>query len=135
VRAEVEARRGFHAERAVAVVGAVQILLQDLRLAERALEPRGVQRLGQLAEHRARVELGLDQADELHADGGSAIGDAQRAGIEPERSQHAERIDPGVLVEAMIFGGQARLHRHGRDLQQRGPVAALAAGATRSPEL
>src|SRR5437868_142984 len=77
------------------------------------------------------VQLGLDQANQLHADRGSAVGNAQRAEIEPERPQHAERIDTGVLVEAVIFRGEACLYRDGRDLEQRRPVAPLAAGAAR----
>ena len=125
--AEVGARRGLDAVRAAPEVGAVQVLLEDLALAERALDPEREDRLRDLVAQRARRARRVDHPHELHRDRRAAVGEAAGREIEPEGARDPDRVDARVLEEAAILGREQREDRVRAHVAQADPR--VAAGA------
>ena len=78
-----------------------------------------VQRLSCVEEEHAR---------RLHAEGGSALVLAALLDIHVGGLDDADRVEAGVLEEALVFGRGDRLHQHLRDVVELHHAALLAAG-------
>ena len=135
-RVEVPLGRGLHAVRTRAVVGEVEVALEDLVLAEALLQGDRVPQLQQLAGEVALVggregllvvvvERLVDQR-QLHVLLGerrAALGVA--AGGADERAERAAEVEGAVGVEALVLHRElGLLHRRG-DLRQRHVGAVL----------
>ena len=106
--AEIVIGRRHRAEGAAAHIGAVEIELENVVLAEMALEPQRQERLVHFALQRALV--GEEQVlGELLGDGGAALRVAAAARIRHESARRADRVDAPMLVEAPVLGGDQRL--------------------------
>ena len=115
---EVSAGGSLHAVVAVREVDLVQVQLQDLLLAEDALDPARDDHLRELAPERAGPgeAVGKDVARKLHGDGAGALLERERPQVAPDRSRHAAPVDTAVLVEPLVLDGEERagqLRRHG----------------------
>src|SRR5690606_32909047 len=97
---------GLETPKARAEVDAVQVFLEDTVLVELPLDAQGDQNFLELTAQRARSR---DQvACELLGDGAGAGHDPAVPQSLSEGPQHGERIDPGMLAEAGVLGGQHR---------------------------
>ena len=117
-----------HGERAVlAQVHLVQVQLEDLVLAQPALEDERHELLLELAPERLlrREDHVLDQllGDRAPADQVRPVA----AQVGEERAGGADRVDAGVLVEPAVLDGEHRLDEVGRDGAERHVAALLAA--------
>ncbi len=113
--AEVHARRGLDAVRAVAEVDRVQVLVEDLRPRPPAREVVGQRGLAQLLEDRAVVLLGQRVLDELLGDRRGAL--PRAAGdVGQHRARDASQVDPGVGPESPILDRDDRAPHIRRDL-------------------
>ena len=119
--AEVRAGGGADAADGAAValaeVDLVQVRLEDLRLGVPPLHQRGQPRLAGFAEERA-ARADQPVLHELLGDGGAALHDAARAQVGPRRAQQPAGVEPAVLEEAVVLGGQHRVDQHQRHLGQ-----------------
>jgi hypothetical protein len=114
--AEVDLRRRGHAVRPGAQVDLVQVQLQDRVLGKIVLDLDRDPRLLEFAGQRllAADVVGEDVARELHRDGREALREPEREQVVLDRTQDAQVIDPVVVVEALVLGGDEGLaHRHG----------------------
>jgi hypothetical protein len=111
--AEVEPRRRFGSPRAVAVVDAVQVLLEDLGLRRGSFEAAREHRFAELVAERApsRMVGRLDDAHELHRERGSSVRHAKPLQVEPRRPQDSDRIDAAMVEEPAVFGGERGMHQ------------------------
>ena len=115
---EVGPRGHLDAAHVVEEGRAVQVALEDLRLAAAALEPDRGDRLAQLAVQRDPVAdlLGEQVAGELLGQRRAA----RHAPVQdaPGRADDAGRVDARVLVKAMVLGRDQRVDEVGRDILQ-----------------
>lgn len=87
-----------------AVGGAVEVLLEDGALGDRALQAPGVDHLAQLAGQAARVRV--HQADQLHGQRRGARDDAAVTHKLTSRARQGARIDAAVGAEIAILEGE-----------------------------
>ena len=136
--AEVVLGGDLDAVRAVAVVGDVQVALEDLVLAERLLHRDRVTELADLAAvavvlrgRDARVVTGLlglldlDHLDVLLRQGGATLGDPTGDHVGQEGAQGADGVQGPVLVEPVVLDRDDRLLHHRGDVGQRHVDAVL----------
>ena len=123
--AEVELRGGFDAERAVAVVGAVDVLLEDGVFGERALEAERVDHVGDLAGQGVR-RVAVDETDQLHGERGAAVGQARAGQVEPGGACDGREVDAGVAPEVLVLARDGRVEQHRRHLGEPDPGGAAA---------
>ncbi len=122
--AEVIARSFLDAVATLAEVDGVQIEREDLVFAELFLEAAREDRFLDLAPVGAlRVEQHV--LHHLLSDGATALTAVPRAQIGEQGAQHAEVIQPLVLVELCVFRGQERELGVARHLGERNHRAAL----------
>src|SRR4051794_22529093 len=99
--AEVERARRADTYRPFAEPNAIQVLFHDLLLAQMGLESQGPEGLCELS---APAPLrGLQQAGELHGDGGRARDCLACAEVGLECAAHGEHVYAGVLPEAFVL--------------------------------
>jgi hypothetical protein len=101
------------------VVGAIQVLLEDLALAHGAFKAPGREHFPDLAWQGLAVRL--DQADQLHGDGGRTRNHAPVAKREQSCATDAEQIHAAVIEEPAVFTGQGCVDELGRDLIEGDP--------------
>jgi hypothetical protein len=118
--AEIDLRRGGEAVGALAEVDLVDVDLENLVLGEVVLDLEGEQRLVDLA--RQGLLAGQEEiARHLHGDGAGALALAATGEVGVGGAQHAERVDAGMLVEALVLGredGLLHRRRHVLDAHQ-----------------
>ena len=102
--AEVVLGSGGDAVDALAEVGLVQVVLEDLVLAVAPFQLDRVHGLAQLAVDGPRV-AGDGLLDQLLGDGAAALGVAARAQVGHGRPGDAPEVDPVVLEEAVVLDG------------------------------
>ncbi len=123
--AEVGARRGGEAVRAVAEEDLVHVHLEDLVLREVGLDLEREQDLVDLARDRL-LGRQVEVARDLHRDRRAAL--AAGVGQVGQRgARQADRVDALVLVEARVLDGQHGLAQHRREVVQAGELAPLLA--------
>ena len=121
---EIAARRHLDPPGAAPQIDRVEIKLEDLVLAQHALDPRGQHDLAHLA-LVADVVADQEVLDHLLGDGGGALRPPGLAHIGDRGADQAALVDAGVLVEALVLGGhECLLHRH-RNFGERHRDAAL----------
>ena len=123
------ARRGLHAEGAVAEVGDVEVALEDPVLAVVLLERDGVAQLADLAGvgllgsgGTFLVALGLVEQRLLHhllGDGRPTLDRPTVGLVGHEGTQRAPQVEGAVLVEAVVLDRDDRLHHRARDRLER----------------
>ena len=113
--AEVHARRGLDAVRAVAEVDRVQVLPQDLRPRPPAGEVVRERGLAQLLEDRPVVLLGQRVLDELLGDRRGALPGAA-GGVGQHRTGDAAQVDSRVGPESPVLDRHDRTPHVRRDL-------------------
>src|SRR5687768_6663639 len=89
-------------------VNLIYIELEDLLFREAVLDLEGEQRFVELACKRL-LRRQEEVARHLHGDGARALSPPARYEIGPSRAHHADIIDAGVLVEALVLGGDHRV--------------------------
>jgi hypothetical protein len=93
----------------VAEIDVVGVDGEDLLLLEARLDLVRQDRFADLAEHVALVTDEHELGDLLR-DGRAALHDAPRFEVGERRADDAERIDAVMLEEAIVLGGDERLH-------------------------
>src|SRR4029453_5469858 len=129
LRGEVVPSRCLGAVRTLAVIGDVEVALQDLVLGELLLHRDRIAQLANLALHGRRlgvphtlaVTLGLTCLDLHHldvllGDGRATLSDAALGPVAPEPPQWALEVQGAVLVVAVVFDGYLRLPHYRSDL-------------------
>ncbi len=102
--AEIGERGGAHAFEVAAIGGERQVALEDVALRQPALDlqrPEGLAKFG--AERAAGARL--DEAGELHGEGGAARDDAAMGDELPGGAQRGQRVDAGVGLKALVLVG------------------------------
>jgi hypothetical protein len=132
VGAEVESRRGFHADGALPQRHPVEVLLEDGLLRQRSLEPERPERLRRLPRPGAGGRT--QQARELHRDGRSAGDDPARPQVRHGRASHGAEIDARVAIEPPVLDREKRREQIGIHLGQRHPAAEAAIGRSGASE-
>jgi hypothetical protein len=111
----VDLRSGAEAVGALSEVDLVEIQLQDLVLGQAVLDLEREQRLVQLS--RERLFRGEKEvARHLHGDRARALAAASRDDVRVRRAHHADVVDPGVLVEALVLDRDDGVLQVGGDL-------------------
>ena len=124
--AEVVTGRGLDPPGTVAEVDVVQVQLQDLVLAEAALDVLRDPDLQQLAPERPSLAGDAVReciAGELHREGAGSLLDLAGLEVGHQRAQDPAHVDRPVLVEAPVLGGQERLRHEPRQRLQRDHLA------------
>src|SRR6185437_9091898 len=125
---EIEMRSAVGAEGAAAHIGAVQIELQDLVLAQPRLEPDREEGFVDLALDGAFI--GQEQVlGELLGDRRAALAHAAGLRIGDERARGTGHVDAEMVVEAAVFGGERRLDQVVRKVFQLDRIVMLDAAA------
>ncbi len=134
-RVEVVVGCSLDAVGAVAEVGGVEVVLQDLRLGQVVLDPDGVPQLVELAGvvlRRCRLALlragGVllkRQLDELLGDRRTTLDDLVAGLVDEQGAQRAPDVERAVLVEAGVLDRDQGVLDIGRDLVQRDVLAVL----------
>src|SRR5262249_4445467 len=101
--AEIAARSELDAPGAATEIDRIEIELENLRLAERLLDPRGHDHLADLA-LVGEVFAHQQVLDDLLGDGGPAGGARGGGEFADEGADQATLVDPLVLVEAFAPG-------------------------------
>ena len=114
--AEVGARGGLDAVRAVAEVDRVEVVAQDLLLRPLAREVVRHRRLAQLHEQRPAVLGGERVLDELLGDRRAALHRLLGQDVLVERAADAAEVDAVVGVEALVLDRDDRVLHGRRDL-------------------
>ena len=115
VLAEIDLRRRLHAVRPRAQVDLVQVQLEDRVLGKVALDLDRDARFLKLTRERllAADLLGEDVAGQLHRDGREPLRETERKHVGLDGAEDAPEVDPVVVVEALVLGGDERL-AHGQ---------------------
>ncbi len=129
--AEVRLRGGLDPVGAVPEVDGVEVGLEDLVLAELLLELHREQRLADLLRDRTlrediglhavgigRVGTGVDVLHELLGERRGALHRAALHDVGVGGTQDAADVDPGVVVEVVVLGGDHGVDHVRRDLRQ-----------------
>jgi len=123
---EVDLRRGGKAVRALPQINLVHVQLEDLVLRQAVLDLEGEHRLVQLA--RQGLLRGQEEvARHLHGDRARALAAPARYEVGIGGAHHAEIVDAGVLVEALVLGredGRLELGGNVGDRYHRPPLLA-----------
>ena len=106
--AEIAARGHLDAPGAAAEIGGVEIELENIRLGERGLDPRGDDHFADLA-LVGHVLADQQVLDHLLGDGRAALRPSGLGQIADEGADDAALVDAVVLIEAAVFGGDERL--------------------------
>src|SRR6202043_1748676 len=106
--AEFAARGELDPPGAAAEIDGIEIKLENLRLAERTLDPRRHDHLADLA-LVGQVFAHQQVLDDLLSDGRAALRAPRRGEIADEGADQAALVDPLVLIEAFVFGGEKSL--------------------------
>src|SRR5262249_22120262 len=106
--AEIAARSELDAPGAATEIDGIEIELENLRLAERLLDPRGHDHLADLA-LVGEVFAHQQVLDDLLGDGGTALWAPGGGEIADEGADQAALVDPLVLVEAFVLGREKGL--------------------------
>ena len=109
--AEVALGGGLDAVGAVAEVDLVEVELEDLVLGVLLLDLAGDLGLAELPAERLVAPadvLGPDVPRQLHRDGREPLGHPHLEQVALDRAEHPEPVDPVVLVEALVLGGDER---------------------------
>src|SRR5262249_56431754 len=101
--AEIAARSELDAPGAASEIDGVEIELENLRLAERTLDPGRHDHLADLA-LVGQVFAHQQVLDDLLGDGGTALRAPGGGEIADEGADQATLVDPLVLVEAFVLG-------------------------------
>jgi hypothetical protein len=109
VLAEVRLGGGLHPVGAAAEVDAVEVHLEDVALGQLGLDPDRQDQLADLALDRSLFGETHDVAGQLLSDGRRALFGAAAAKVRVGGANDADRIEPGVLPEPPILGGDKRL--------------------------
>lgn len=115
---KVDVGRLFDAPGAVAVIDAIEIVLEDRALGAAALQPTGQHHLAQLAPPAARGVRA--EPHQLHRDRRAPVAPTPK--VEPERTAERAPIDPRVPVEGVVLGRECRLDQPRRDAVERAPA-------------
>ena len=102
-----------------AEVDPVQVPVQDLVLGQLPLELGGEGGLLDLADDRDVLEVGVAVADQLLGDGAAALADLAAEQVGDGGAHDPPVVDPLVLVEAGVLGGDHGLLDGRRDLGKR----------------
>ena len=127
--AEVRLRGRAETIGALAKVNLVDVELEDLLLVQAVLDLEGEERLVQLAGERL-LRGKKEITRHLHGDGARALAPAAIDEIGVGGTQHADVIDPRMLVEALVLGGDDGVLQLRRDVGDRDDRAALFAELT-----
>src|SRR5262245_63227381 len=100
---EIAARGELDAPGAAAEIDGIEIELQNLRLAERTLDPRRHDHLADLA-LVGQILAHQQVLDDLLSDGRAALRAPGRGEIADEGADQAAFVDPLVLIEALVLG-------------------------------
>ena len=123
--AEIAARGHLHAPRAAPEVSGIEVELENLRLAQRVLEPRGDDHLADLA-LIGDVLADQEILHDLLRDGRAALRPARLGEIADEGADDAALVDAVMLEETPVLGGdESLLHEIGNG-GERHPDAAVA---------
>src|SRR5262245_44039946 len=118
--AEIAARRHLDAPGATAEIDGIEIELENLRLAERLLDPRGHDHLADLA-LVGQVFAHQQVLDDLLGDGGAALRAPGGGEIADEGADQATLVDSLVLIEAFVLGRKKSLLHVLRDVGEWNP--------------
>ena len=117
-------RRAVDAEGAAAHIGAIEVELENLVLAQPRLQPERQKRLLHLALDGALV-VEEQVLGELLRDRRTALAHAAGLRVGQKRARGAGDVDAEMVVEAAVFGGERRLDQHVRKIFQRDRVVVL----------
>ena len=111
---------------------AVQISLQQLRLAPAGFQLAGGGDLAKLADDAAALcgagVVGVDQAGKLHRDGGRTLLRAVAREVGPCAARQARPVHAGVGAEAVVLGEHDRRTQRGGEIGERDPGQAAGGG-------
>src|SRR5262249_57158109 len=99
---EIAARGELDAPGSAAEIDRIEIELEDLRLAQRLLDPRRDDHLADLS-LVGQVLAHQQVLDDLLSDGGAALRAAGGGEVSDEGADQAALVDPLVLVEAFVL--------------------------------
>src|SRR6266567_4132570 len=122
--AEIAARRHLDAPGAAAEIDGIEIELENLRLAERLLDPRRHDHLADLA-LVGQVFAHQQVLDDLLGDGRAALRAPRGGEIADEGADQAALVDSLVLIEAFVLGREKGLLHVLRDVGEWNPHAPL----------
>ena len=122
--AEIAARRQLDPPGAAPEIDRVEIKLEDLVLAEPALDPRGNDHLADLA-LVGQVFAHQQVLHDLLGDGRAALRAPGLREVADEGADQAALVDALVLVEALVLGGDEGIAHLLRDIGERNPHPAL----------
>jgi hypothetical protein len=122
--AEIAARSELNAPGAAAEIDGIEIELENLRLAQLMLDPRGHDHLADLA-LIGEVFTHQQVLDDLLGDGRAALRTPGLGEIADEGADQAPLIDPLMLMKAFVLGCDERLLHVLGDAGERDPHAAL----------
>src|SRR5262249_1337077 len=124
VLAEIAACGKLDAPRAAAEKNRVEVKLENLRLAQRALHARGKDHFADLALIR-KILSHQQVLDDLLGDGRAALWPAGLREIADERANEATLINALMLVETLVLGSEEGLLHGLRNIGERHPDATL----------
>ena len=113
--AEVRLGRGGDAVGPAPEVGAGEVAVEDVVLAQRLLDPAGQDGLPELAARRPLV-AGIEEADVLLGDRRPALDVATTPDVGPQGPEDAPGVHAVVLIEPLVLDGQDGVDQHGRDV-------------------
>ncbi len=122
--AEIAARSQLDAPGAAAEIDGIEIELENLRLAERLLDPRRHDHLADLA-LIGQVFAHQQVLDDLLGDGRAALRAPRGGEIADEGADQAALVDSLVLIEAFVLGREKGLLHVLRDVGEWNPHAPL----------
>src|SRR5262245_52674424 len=122
--AEIAAGGEFDAPGAAPEIDRVEIKLENLILTERPFDPRRYDHLADLA-LVGEVIANQQVLDDLLGDGRATLRAAGLSEVADEGADQAALVDPLVLVEALVLGGDEGVAHLLRDVGERYPDPAL----------
>ena len=111
---------------ALAQVNGIGVELENLFLGELLLEMQRQQDLGNLPAPRTVAGVEEQRTRKLHGEGGCALLMPPLLHVHPCGTKDPERVDPGVVEETLILGGEHRVHHDFRNLVEVDNAAFLA---------
>ena len=132
--AEVGPRRRLDPVGPVAVIRAVQVLLEDLALRHRPLEAERQDRFPDLVPQAARLADRAHHPHELHGQGRPAVRDAAAPQVEPAGAHEPHRVHAAVTEEALVLRDDDGEHDRRRDVVELHPGLAPRIGPRDRPQ-
>ena len=122
--AEIAAGRELDPPGAAAEINRIEVELEDLRFAQRVLDPRCHDHLADLA---VIGEVLADQEvlHDLLGDGRAALRASGLRKVADEGADQAALVDPSVAIEALVLGREERLLDVFRNIAERDPLPPL----------